>query len=117
MGAVARLLLNFCVATRRCSTLQARTSALDAAASAFAAPATMLLLRQSEEVEACHISKVRVTRPFSLDLGTFLSVSRPTGLQQALQQELQAVNLLKGWQRHERGLLSHPVRLFDSINH
>merc|ERR1712113_879987 len=65
--AVARLLLNFCVATRRCSTLQARTSALDAAASAFAAPATMLLL-QSEDVEAGPISKVRVTRPVSPDL-------------------------------------------------
>merc|ERR1712125_291804 len=73
--AVARLLLKFCVATRRCSTLQARTSALDAVASAFAAPATMLLPLQSEEVEACPISKVRVTRPFSPDLGTFLSVA------------------------------------------
>merc|ERR1712113_934482 len=53
---VARLFLKFCVATRRCSSRQARTSALDAAASAFAAPATMLLpmllLRQSEGVKA-----------------------------------------------------------------
>merc|ERR1712113_895803 len=63
---VARLFLKFCVAPRRCSSRQARTSALDAAASGFAAPATMLLLLllvQSEEVEACPISKVRVTRP------------------------------------------------------
>merc|ERR1712151_1232442 len=66
---VARLFLKFSVATRRCSARQARTSALDAAASAFAAPATMLLLLQSEEVEASPISKVRVTRPVSPDLG------------------------------------------------
>merc|ERR1711972_492253 len=62
---VARRFLKFCVATRRCSSRQARTSALDAAASGFAAPATMLLLLQSEEVEVWDQIRFLQPSPFA----------------------------------------------------